>query len=82
MRDSSGEFNPLSFTRKLPVCQKCGGKVCRSYCTGKTDDGVSCLSPCWGKKEHFDLNCQECHYEFYQKTRPAPRSEGPKEKQS
>ena len=54
MRDSSGEFNPLSFTRKLPVCPKCGGKVCRSYCTGETNDGVSCLSPCWGKKEHFD----------------------------
>ena len=49
-------------------CPKCGGKTKRTYCKGEWGDCyLSC--PLRGK-EHFDLNCQECGYEFYEKVRP------------
>jgi hypothetical protein len=65
----SERFKPITFARKLPTCPKCGGKTIRFYCTGEVSRGVSVLSPCWDKGEHFDVNCQECGYEFYQQVR-------------
>ena len=56
----------LPFQRKLRCCPKCGGKVRRHYCEGKYGNCGDIFSPLRGK-EHFNLNCQECGYEFYER---------------
>jgi hypothetical protein len=60
------KYPVLPFSRRLPACPKCGGKLKRSYCRGEYGLCSEYFSPLRGK-EHHDLNCQECQYELYMK---------------
>lgn len=62
---SETTIKALPFQQMLRVCPKCGGKTKRHYCKGEYGDCADYFSPLKGK-EHFDLNCQECGFEFYE----------------
>jgi len=57
-------MNFAPFTKKSPVCPKCGGKTIRRYCTAETWICLAYFK--LNRQEHLDITCQECGFQRLQ----------------